>query len=193
MGEQMWVELLDGLALLLEPSAAESIDGRTPSRQVAVGRRWSWEVEASGVSLSLWETQWSTGEREIVLADQDLGVATPVVLTKLMSRRRALVERRPEFDYMSARRVDPDSEGWPKFSACTSVDIAQLVPASAAQALSSLGYIGTGSRLHFLDATGPNRLQLIAMFAPEARAAAVGFYSLTRVVPTLVRAGMLKG
>lgn len=189
----MWVELLDGFELETEPSSAESVDGRTPSREVAVGRRWTWEIAASGISLALWETQWSTGEREVVLADQDLGGSTPVIMTKLMSRRRALVERRPEFDYVSARRVDPDSEGWPKFSACTPLDVSRLVPSNAHQALSALGYLGTGTRLELLDATGPNRQQLVAMFTPDARAAAVGFYSLTRVVPTLTRAGMLKG
>lgn len=189
----MWVELLDGFELETEPTDPVSLEGRTPSREDAVGRRWTWRVAADGVRLSLWETQWSTGERELVLADQNLSCPTPVMLGKLMSRRRALVERRATFDYMSARRVDPDAEGWPKFSACTKDDVSRLVPDVAERTLRTLGYLKTASRLEALVATGPNRNQLVALFEPDSRAAAVGFYSLTRVVPTLTRAGMLKG
>lgn len=189
----MWVELLEGFEIETEPSMPDAVVGRTPSREEAVGRRWTWLISAGGVSLSLWETQWSTGERDVVLADQDLERSTSVLVTKLMSRRRALVERHDKFDYMSARRVDPDSEGWPKFSACTVLDLDRLVPPVAAERLGQLGYLGASSRLDVLGATGPNRQQLVAMFSPDARSAAVGFYSLTRVVPTLIKAGILKG
>ncbi len=176
-----------------EPSSVEGVEGRTPSRQEAVGRRWHWGISATGIPLILWETQWSTGERDLVLGDQDLAHPAPVIVTKLMSRRRALIERRAEFDYMSARRVDPDLDGWPKFSACSALDIACLVPDEADKRLRALGYMGCASRFDTLGATGPNRQQLVAMFVPDARAAAVGFYALTRVVPTLTKAGMVGG
>ena len=103
------------------------------------------------------------------------------------------MERALAFDYMSARRVDPDIEGWPKFSACTASDIAGLMPQATERTLRAIGYQGTATRHEALGSTGPNRNQFVAMFAPESRTAEMGFYVLTRVVPTLLSAGILRG
>lgn len=144
-----------------------------------------------GLCLLLWETQWSTGERELVLANQEVPSVTPVMLAKLMSRRRALLESTPSFDYVSARRVDPDTEDWPRFSSCSRVDLNQLVPSSALESLTSGGLLGFESRQAALGSSGPNRGQLIAMFEPGAHWAAMGFHVMTRVRLTLVKCALL--
>ncbi len=160
---------------------------------MAVGRRWTWWLDAEGLQLAVWETQWSTGERDVVLGSQELEGSMPLMVAKLMSRRRALVEGSEQFEFMSARRVDPDSDGWPRFSACTHQDIQELVPPHAEAQIRALGYLGVISRQEALNADGPNRRQLIARFVPGARVASVSFYALTRIVPTLRRAGFLGG
>lgn len=187
----MRLELLSGLGLESQPEQASRVEGRTPSRQVANGNRWSWILYVREAPIIVWETQWSTGERDIVLANQELSGEKALLMTKLMSRRRALVEEAESFSYMSARRVDPDSDGWPRFSACDDADIHELIPGSSRQCLSEWGYLGVKNRREALSASGPNREQLIGMFAPGAEVAPIGFYALTRIVPTLRKAVML--
>lgn len=188
----MWTSLRPGLSVGIDPQLLGTVSGKTASRSEAVGRRWAWPLVAGSLSLFIWETLWSTSERELVLGDQDLEPLAPVALSKLMSRRRASVSIAESFEYMSARRVDPDSQDWPRLSECRSTDLSQLVPREATEALSTLGYRGCQTRQEILGATGPNRNHYVACFDPGARAASVSFYALTRVVPTLIRIQQLE-
>jgi hypothetical protein len=184
------IELLAGISYAAEPGSPESISGNTASREPAEGRRWTWEVLLGGAPFAIWETLWSTGERELVFADRDVTSTTPVSVAKLMSRRRASIEGVRDMEYIAARKVLPDSDDWPRFSNCTESDMQYLVPPTAAEVLHRLGYIGHDTRAAVLEATGPNRNQLLALFRPGSRAANVGFYLLSRVAPTFRKAGL---
>ena len=185
------IELLRGILCEGEPIGPESVSGTTPSRDRAEGRRWAWPLQIGNMPFAVWETLWSTGERELVLADQVVTAATPVSVAKLMSRRRALVEAAADVDYIAARQVLPDADDWPRFSNCTEADLNQLIPPHAMAALTSIGYLGLGARSDVLGSTGPNRNQILGLFRPGSRAGAVGFYTLTRIAPTFRKAGLL--
>lgn len=181
----MSLVLLDGLAIGAAVALANQVSGTTSTGAAAVGKRWIWPLRLPQLDLAIWETLWSTGEREFVLADQEATPVMPLPLVKLMSRRRAGLERRPDFEFMSARRVDPDSKGWPRYSNCRSEDLGQLLPLGVRQVLHDLGLLDVVTRESALEATGPNRNQFIARFRPSTSDAVVCFYVLTRLAPTL--------
>ncbi len=185
------IDLLAGISYSAEPGSPETISGNTVSREMAEGRRWTWAVLLGGAEFAIWETLWSTGERELVLADQEVTATTPISVAKLMSRRRAVVEAARDIEYIAARQVLPNSDEWPRFSNCTESDMEYLIPPTAAAVLRRLGYIGHDSRAAVLEATGRNRNQLLGLFRPGSRAATVGFYLLSRVAPTFREAGLL--
>jgi hypothetical protein len=185
------LELMAGLAIGAPLAPDKQVSGNTSTGASAVGKRWIWPLSLPQLNLAIWETLWSTGEREFVLADQEATPVMPLPLVKLMSRRRAGLERRPDFEFMSARRVDPDSKGWPRYSNCRPEDIDQLLPPSVRRLLLELGLIDVVSRESGLEATGPNRNQLIGRFRPSSSNAVVCFYVLTRVVPTLRQSDLL--
>ncbi len=155
------------------------------------GQRSTWDLRLGTADFAVWETCWRTGERELVLAKETIEASTPVSVSNLMARRRALVESAGENEYMSARRVDPDDRDWPRFSNCTDYDLAALIPPEADDTLRRMGYRGTATRFELLNASDRNRHQLVGLFAPGSRAAQVGFYVLTRAVPTFQRAGII--
>jgi hypothetical protein len=185
------IDLLPGVSYARNPSDPESVSGSTASGDTAEGRRWSWELRIGDLPFAIWESLWSTGERELVLADQEVTSATPVSVCKLMSRRRALIEQGPNVLYVAARQVLPDADEWPRFSNCSEADLDRLIPPHAAAVLSRLGYLGYGTRADVLGSTARNRSQILGLFRPDSRAATVGFYILTRVLPTFRKAGML--
>jgi hypothetical protein len=185
------IELFEGLSYSATPTGPEVVSGTTSSREVAEGRRWSWGLRVQNLQYAIWETLWSTGERELVLADQDVTAATPISVAKLMSRRRALVESVRDLEYVSARQVFPDADGWPRFSNCSENDLRNLIPTDARAVLEQHGYLGHDTRASVLGSAGPNRNQLLGLFDPGSRAGAVGFYVLSRLVPTFRDAGIL--
>jgi len=185
------IELIDAVKHADDPGDSEAVIGRTSSGCDAEGRRWGWQLCVGICEFNIWETKWSTGEHEIVLAREVVQVSMPVSVTNLMARRRANIEKARDFEFMSVRRVDPDPNHWPRFSNCSEEDLLSLVPKGPMELLSVMGYLGSATRMDGLGATGRNRHQLIAMFRPDSRAAQVGFYVLTRLMPTLRRAGIL--
>lgn len=187
----MSVELMNGLAVGPVVALSKPVSGATSTGATAVGKRWIWPLSLPQLNLAIWETLWSTGEREFVLADQEATPIMPLPLVKLMSRRRAGLERRPDFEFMSARRVDPDSTGWPRHTNCRREDIDELVPSSAYKILRDLGFLDVVTRESALESTGPNRNQLIGRFQPSSSDGVVCFYVLTRVVPTLRQTNLL--
>jgi len=186
------IELLPSVLYAARPSEAEAVSGRTSSRDEAVGRRWSWELRVGDSEFAVWETVWSTGERELVLASQVMQASTPVSVANLMARRRALIEAGRDIEYMSARRVDPDADGWPRFSNCSENDLQVLIPQYSRAVLQELGYQGCATRMEVLGVSGPRRDQLLGVFKPGSRSAEVGFYVLTRLAPTFQHAGLLE-
>lgn len=181
----MFVELLRDVSIGPVSEDPARISGRTISGLESVGNRWNWTLRLPTVDLIVWETLWVSGERELVLANQEVDPRLPLALSKLMSRRRAGLESADNFDFMSARRVDPDADGWPKHSNCRASDLVELIPPRTEEVLSDIGYLGCSTREETLGASGPNRNQLIGRFRPESRTATTGFYALTRVIPTL--------
>lgn len=185
------IDLLPSVKIADMPVEKTEVEGHTASRVESDGERWSWPLTAGGFNLTIWQTRWRTGEQELVLAKHEVEASTPVMIVNLMGRRRALVESARDFEYMSARRVDPDSTGWPRFSNCSEDDLGFLIPSVAEDVLGVLGYRGSASRLELFNATDRNRNQRVALFRPGANAAEVGFYVLTRIVPTLAQAGVV--
>jgi hypothetical protein len=185
------IRLQPSVRLADQPSDLETISGRTSSRLESTGQRSKWNLRLGDAEFAVWETFWRTGEREIVLAKDVVEASTPVSVSNLMARRRALVESAGNNEYMSARRVDPDDRGWPRFSNCSEGDLALLIPAEADHLLRGMGYRGAATRFELLNASDRNRNQLVGAFAPGSRAAQVGFYVLTRVVPTFHHAGLI--
>lgn len=185
------IELLEGVSFSDAPTGPAAVSGTTSSRESAEGRRWSWELRVRSLRYVVWETLWSTGERELVLADQDVTAETPISVAKLMSRRRALVESVRDLEYVSARQVLPDADGWPRFSNCCENDLRNLIPTDARAVLEQHGYLGHDTRASVLGSTGPNRNQLLGLFDPGSRVGAVGFYVLSRLIPTFRDAGIL--
>lgn len=185
------IELIDSVKHTDDPGESEAVTGQTSSGCDAEGLRWAWPIRVGDCRFNIWETKWTTGEHEIVLAREVVQATMPVSVTNLMARRRANVEMVRGIEFMSVRRVDPDVNHWPRFSNCSEEDLQYLVPERSEELLSALGYLGSTSRMDGLGASGRNRHQLIAMFRPDSRAAQVGFYVLTRLVPTFRHAGIL--
>lgn len=185
------IELLPMVKTACEPADKIAVEGVTSSRVESEGERWSWALRAGEFNLSVWQTFWRTGEQELVLAKHEVEASTPVMIVNLMARRRALIELANDFEYMTARRVDPDATGWPRFANCSGDDLSALIPAGAEDVLASLGYRGSASRLELFDATDRNRHQRLGLFLPGSQAAEVGFYVLTRIVPTLRQARII--
>jgi hypothetical protein len=185
------IELLPLVKIADEPADKINVEGHTSSRVESEGERWSWALRAGESSLTVWQTFWRIGEHELVLAKHEVEASTPVIVLNLMARRRAPIELANDFEYMSARRVDPDSTGWPRFSNCSEYDLSSLIPAGAEKVIGMLGYRGSASRLKVFDATDRNRNQRVGLFHPGSHAAQVGFYVLSRIVPTLRQAGVV--
>src|SRR4051812_10061488 len=103
-----------GYDITIEHGTTAVVSGASASDQDAVGRRTTVFVFGGGIpDLLMWDTVWSTGERELVLARPDPSPAVPMALANLFGRRRAMVEALParNAEYMTVRAVVPDTHG----------------------------------------------------------------------------------
>lgn len=185
--------------LLLSPTVTierqpgeERITGMTSGRQEAVGRRLTWRVKLPMTELPLWDTQWSTGEREIVLARPEYVPPLPAPVINLMGRRRASVARRADRTWvMTVKLVLPDSDGWPRFRKCTADELNDECGAALISRLKQIGLVTLGEKSEVLGATGRNKGELCAVTNDEVGPSTVATYVVTRVVPTLRRVGVI--
>jgi hypothetical protein len=164
------------------------VRGQTISRQDAIGNRWSWPVRVGDFDFAIWETLWSTGERDLVLAKPETIPELPVEVVNLMGRQRAGVAVGDSFEFITARRVDPGVDGRPRRTECSADDINTLIPKLVRAELDQLGLIAIDTRARLLSEDGRHRNHLIAAFAAEDRRVGVAVYVLTRLMQTFARA-----
>ena len=178
--------------LRLYSAYQDHIRGNTASGEAAAGLRTTWIVDGTGTQLSIWDTTWSTAEREVVLGRPEPVPAVPLPVAQLMGRRRASVDvGTGGLLFMTVRLVLPDPEGWPRFRRCDITELTEEVGEDQLDRLFALGVRQIDTKASLLGATGRSRTELCASLDPKASAAVPALYLVTRVLPTLRRTGML--
>jgi hypothetical protein len=177
--------------LSVEPQAGEEyVAGVTSGHQEAIGRRTTWLIQCNRTELPVWDTVWSTGDREIVLARPDYIPHLPTALVNLMGRRRATIELRQDRRWlMTIRLVLPDATGWPRFKKCSKAELYDACGSGLLDRLGEVGLVALGPKQEILGATGRNRDELCAITDDTVSPATIATYVVTRVVPTLSLVG----
>lgn len=177
--------------LSIEPqTGGEYVTGVTSGRQEAIGRRATWLIRSTVTELPVWDTVWSTGDREIVLARPDYVPQLPNALVNLMGRRRATVELRSDRRWlMTIRLVLPDATGWPRFKKCSRSELYDACGSVLVDRLREVGLVALGPKEEILGATGRNRDELCAITDDSLNPATIATYVVTRVWPTLRQVG----
>ena len=169
------------------------VTGQTISRQDSVGNRWSWPVTVGSHDFVVWETLWSTGERDLVLARPSVVPSLPIMVVNLMGHQRAGIATGKTFEFVTARKVDAAVDDRPRRTECRLGDIERLIPGNVRNDLDRLGLIAIDTRAQLIGDDGRHRNHLIATFASEHRQVGVAFYCLTRLVPIFARAKLCTG
>ena len=186
---------LSELVSLTRPTAVESVSGTTASRESAMGRRRIWTLRLSALSLPLWDTVWSTAEREIVLgALSTLPDGMPTALGALIGRRRLTINsgENRDWDTATVRLVLPDATGWPRFQRCTYDELmSQACGERYVGSLSAAGVERLGTKEDLLEETGRSKNELCAFLDRESHEAGPVLFLVSRVVPVARAVGLL--
>lgn len=178
-------------AISMYPEGRTQVRGSTTSGQVAQGLRRTWVLSGAGPDLPIWDTTWSTGERELVLGSLDPLPELPQSVANLMGRRRATVEdHQAGVLRMTVRLVLPDQDAWPRFKSCS---LDQLRGASGSAHIDELGVSGIariGTKADLLGESGRNRNELVGLMRADLQEAPAVLYAASRVLPVLRVTGL---
>ncbi|MGD9485197.1 hypothetical protein WDH52_18435 [Streptomyces sp. TRM70308] len=135
--------------------------------------------------ITIYDTRWDNGERDIVIARPDAVPPLPKPLSALLGRKRAGVYEHGESLRMSVCLVRPDGNGWPRASWCRSWELVAECGHEILDALYELGVIRIDDCETVLGDDSRQRKRLCALLGPDAEAAPIALYVVTRVLPTL--------
>ncbi|MEV6056742.1 hypothetical protein [Streptomyces sp. NPDC052107] len=166
--------------------------GSTPSGVRDAGFAAEWRLEVPGrPRLTIHDTHWDNGERDVVLQQPPLVPEMPSNLANLHGRHRAgIADVSPGLKRMMAYLSLPQPDGWPKQK--RALTTAQLAEGCGEDLLRDL-FARPGVSLDpSFDLTKPQdteRFQHAVRFKEEDQETPVVAYILTRLMPTLRHTG----
>lgn len=170
-------------------------DGETCSKEVSTGLRTAWRLSIAGrPTLSIHDTRWTNGERDVVLARPAELPPMPKELSNLLARRRSGIEAHdggPRLR-MAVYLVGPDDKGWPRKRHCGLDELRDACGLELVDECFRLGVIRIDTREALLRDDNPaHKNRLCAVLEPTQDCAPIALYVVTHVVPTLKHIGWL--
>ncbi|WP_340558034.1 hypothetical protein [Streptomyces sp. GSL17-111] len=162
--------------------------GSTPSGVQDSGFATEWHLEATGrPRLTIHDTQWDHGERDVVLQQLPLLPEMPANLANLHGRHRAgIVELTPGRWRITAFLSLPQPGGRPtQKRSLTTAQLAQGCGAARLCALLARPGVSLTPPFDVADPQDTERFQHAVVFEEDDRETPVMTYVLTRLMPTL--------
>ncbi|MEV0691563.1 hypothetical protein [Streptomyces sp. NPDC050388] len=166
--------------------------GATTSGVQTAGFATEWHLEAAGrPRLTIHDTQWDNGERDVVLQQVPLLPEMPAALANLHGRHRAgIVEVTPERRRITAFLSLPQTDGRPRQKrALTTAQLAEGCGTPLLRELVSRPGVSLDPSLDLAKPQDTERFQHAFVFQDEDRETPVIAYVLTRLMPTLRHTG----
>lgn len=175
-------------------TARPFVSGKTCARQDSAGTAHDWTLRIKGrQSITIRDTHWNNGERDIRSHLPDVAPAMPKALVSLHGRRRASVYKTGDGQaWMPVWIVRPDSEDWPRHKkSITVTDLDEICGRKLIKAARAEGITELGTKQQVLGTFDRTWRELCAQFSPANEAAPVTLYVVTRIAPTLKHIGWL--
>ncbi|MFE0477022.1 hypothetical protein ACFW2V_36055 [Streptomyces sp. NPDC058947] len=170
--------------------------GSTPSGVSDAGFAAEWRLEASGrPSLTIHDTRWDNGERDVVLQQPPLVPEMPATLANLHGRHRAgIAELSPGLQRMMAYLSLPQPVGRPKQKrALTTAQLAEGCGEELLRELVARPGVSLDPAFDLAKPQDTECFQHTIRFQEEDRETPVVAYVLTRLMPTLRQTGWVPG
>jgi hypothetical protein len=169
-------------AFTITPTATtEHVDGETVTGIASTGRGRFYEITGTGgLHLTVRETTWATGERDVVATRRH---DSPQRFDTLIERLRLPVSRRGHDFYAELRQVRLKPNGRGNLFAASEEDLDRGACVSVARQLERHGAGRVGTREELLGDDGRTRNRLGVRFGQHADLVPVIAYVCTRVAP----------
>ncbi len=158
-----------------------TVEGETPNGVTSQGRGRLYEVtDADECRLTVRDTTWANGERDVVAAERH---DSPQRFDTLVERLRLPVMERGDDLYVELRQVRLKPNGRGNLFSASDAELDAGAGVRVAQALERHGAHEIGTRAELLDDRGPTRGRLGVRFPRKAEAVPLVAYVCTRVAP----------
>jgi hypothetical protein len=157
-----------------------SVDGETAEKVACRGRGRFYTVSGDGLRLTVRDTSWDNGERDLVVAERH---DSPQRFDTLVERLRLTVHRRGDDLYAELRQVRLKANGRGNLFSATEDELDAGAGVSVARELEQHGAVRVGTRAALLHDEGPSRGRLGVRFGEGAEFVPVVAYVCTRVGP----------
>jgi hypothetical protein len=163
---------------------AEGVEGETSSGVASRGRGRLFDVrDGTAVHLTVRDTTWQNGERDIVATERH---GSPQRFDTLIERLRLPVTARDADLYVELRQVRLKPNGHGNLFSATETELDDGAGISVARELVRLGAIRVGTREDLLGDDGRSRNRWGVRFPQEADLVPVVAYVCTRVGPVCI-------